>query len=87
LTLRAIYSQYTKILLEERNEIVLILPYYETTDMVRLVLSGANIYYNNSNNPFGYSGIDVSNMRKKALSYNNGLPKRIFSFRRTKQLP
>jgi hypothetical protein len=46
--------------------------------MVRLVLSGANIYYNNSNNPFGYSGIDVSNMRKKALSYNNGLPKRIF---------
>jgi hypothetical protein len=87
LTLRAIYSQYTKILLEEKNEIVLILPYYETTDMVRLVLSGANIYYNNSNNPFGYSGIDVSNMRKKALSYNNGLPKRIFSFRRTKQLP
>ena len=65
LTLRAIYSQYTKILLEERNEIVLILPYYETTDMVRLVLSGANIYYNNNNNPFGYSGIDVSKYEKE----------------------
>ena len=40
LTIRAIYSLYSRILLEDSNEIVLILPYYETTDMVRLVLSG-----------------------------------------------
>jgi hypothetical protein len=33
-TLRGIYSHYTKIQLEDNNEMVLILPYYETTDMV-----------------------------------------------------
>ena len=38
-TLRKIYSQYTKRQIEEKNEIVLILPHYETTDMVRRVLS------------------------------------------------
>jgi hypothetical protein len=38
-TLRRIYSQYTKRQIEEKNEIVLILPHYETTDMVRCVLS------------------------------------------------
>jgi hypothetical protein len=38
-TLRKIYSQYTKRQIEEKNEIVLILPHYETTDMVRWVLS------------------------------------------------
>jgi hypothetical protein len=38
-TLRKIYSQYTKRQIEEKNEIVLILPHYETTDMVRCVLS------------------------------------------------
>ena len=38
-TLREIYSQHTKRQIEEKNEIVLILPHYETTDMVRCVLS------------------------------------------------
>src|SRR5438105_2402571 len=37
--LRNIYSQYTKRQIEEKNEIVLILPHYETIDMVRYVLS------------------------------------------------
>jgi hypothetical protein len=60
MTLRGIYSHYTKIQLEENNEIVLILPYYETTDMVRLALSGRD----NSNNPFGYSGINTSKYEK-----------------------
>jgi hypothetical protein len=59
-TLRGIYSHYTKTQLEENNEIVLILPYYETSDMVRLALSGRNAYSDNSNNPFEYSGIDVN---------------------------
>jgi hypothetical protein len=39
-TLRRIYSYYTKKQLEDNNEIVLIVPYYETTEMVRSVLSG-----------------------------------------------
>jgi hypothetical protein len=39
-TLRRIYSYYTKMQLEDNNEIVLIIPYYETTEMVRSVLSG-----------------------------------------------
>jgi hypothetical protein len=37
--LRKIYSQYIKRQIEEKNEIVLILPHYETTDTVRFVLS------------------------------------------------
>jgi hypothetical protein len=39
-TLRRIYSYYTKMQLEDNNEIVLIVPYYETTEMVRSALSG-----------------------------------------------
>ena len=58
-TLRGIYSHYTKTQLEDNNEIVLILPYYETTDMVRFALSG-NAFSDNSNNHFEYSGIDVN---------------------------
>jgi len=38
-TLRKIYSHHTKRQIEEKNEIVLILPHYETPDMVRYVLS------------------------------------------------
>jgi hypothetical protein len=64
MTLRGIYSHYTKIQLEENNEIVLILPYYETTDMVRLALSGRDVYDDIDNNPFGYSGIDTSKYEK-----------------------
>ena len=40
--LRRIYSYYAKMQLEDNNEIVLILPYYETAEMVRSVLSGEN---------------------------------------------
>ena len=66
MTLRAIYSRFTKIQLEDKNEIVLILPYYETTDMVRLVLSGSNVYGNDiTNNTVEYSGIDVSRYEKE----------------------
>jgi hypothetical protein len=42
ITLRRIYSYSAKMQLEDNNEIVLILPYYETTEMVRSVLSGEN---------------------------------------------
>jgi hypothetical protein len=35
ITFRQIYSYYTKMQLEENNELVLLLPYYETTDTVR----------------------------------------------------
>ena len=66
MTLRAIYSRFTKQQLEDMNEIVLILPYYETTDMVRLVLSGSNVYGDDiSNNTAGYSGIDVGRYEKE----------------------
>ena len=45
-TLREIYSSYIKTALDERNEFVIVLPYYETVDTVRKILSqgdGANI--------------------------------------------
>jgi hypothetical protein len=65
-SLRAIYSRYTKILLENNNEIVLILPYYETTDMVRLVLLGTNSNSGNVNPKLGqFSGIDVEKYEKE----------------------
>ena len=57
MTLRRIYAAYAKKQLEDGNEIVLILPYYDTTDMIGLALSG-NTNTNYSNN-FGYSGINV----------------------------
>jgi hypothetical protein len=65
MTLRGVYSHYTKMQLEDSNEIVLILPYYETTEMVRLTLSGETIYNKNGNNPYGYSGIDVNKHEKE----------------------
>jgi hypothetical protein len=55
-----------KIQLEYNNEIVLILPYYETPDTLRLVLSGRNGFDDNSStNPFEYSGVDVSRYEKE----------------------
>ena len=64
MTLRGIYSHYAKIQLEDSNQMVLILPYYETTDMVRLALSGRDVHDHNGNNPFGYSGMDTSKHEK-----------------------
>jgi hypothetical protein len=62
--LRRIYLQYVKTQLEERNEIVLILPYYETTDAVRLALSGEVDTYNS--NKFGNSRTDVRKYERDA---------------------
>jgi hypothetical protein len=58
ITLRRIYSGYVKAQLEDNNEIVLILPYYETTEMVRSILSGEN---NNNGGPI----IDVRKYEKE----------------------
>jgi hypothetical protein len=58
MTLRQIYSGYIKDQLED-NEIVLILPYYETNEMVRSVLSGEN------HNSIGGSIIDVRKYEKE----------------------
>jgi hypothetical protein len=55
--LRRIYLQYVKTQLEDRNEIVLILPYYETTDTVRLALTGEGGTYNS--NELEHSRTDV----------------------------
>jgi hypothetical protein len=59
-SLRAIYSKYTRIQLEDSNEIVLILPYYDTPDMVRRVLSGMNPNGDNARSNLRlFSGINV----------------------------
>jgi hypothetical protein len=42
-TLRKLYSKYIGKQIEENNEIVLINPFYETTDSVRQVLSGIDV--------------------------------------------
>jgi hypothetical protein len=59
ITLRRFYSYYAKMQLDN-NEIVLILPYYETTEMVRNVLSG-----DDKNNQG--STIDVRKYEKEGL--------------------
>src|ERR671910_911538 len=59
MTLRQIYTSYIKTQLEYNNELVLILPYYETPETVRRVLSGEN----NSSN--GGSIIDVRKYEKE----------------------
>jgi hypothetical protein len=58
MTLRQIYAGYIRTQLEDNNELVLILPYYETTETVRSVLSE-----NNSSN--GGSIIDVRKYEKE----------------------
>jgi hypothetical protein len=58
MTLRQIYSGYIKTQIEDNNELVLILPYYETTETVRSILSE-----NNSSN--GGSIIDVRKYEKE----------------------
>jgi hypothetical protein len=59
MTLRRIYSGYIKAQLEDKNEIVLILPYYETTEMVRSILSGEN------DNSIGGTIIDARKYEKE----------------------
>ena len=53
-TLREFYSNYIHKQIEENNEIVLINPFYETTDSVRQILSQHN-----------HGGIDVSKYEKE----------------------
>ena len=57
-TLREIYLRYIKFQLEENNEIVLMIPYYETTDSVRRILS-KNKEANDSKNDNDLPYIDV----------------------------
>jgi hypothetical protein len=60
-TLREIYSRYIKFQLAEHNEIVLVIPCYETTDTVRRVLSEKkkNDDDDANNNDNGLPYIDV----------------------------
>ena len=53
---RQIYPYYTKKQLEENNELILLLPYYETTDTVR-----RNLRENN------YARMDVRKYEKEGL--------------------
>lgn len=53
MTLREFYSYYIQIQIEEKNEMVLINPFYETTDSVRATLSS------------GHKAIDVKRYEEK----------------------
>src|ERR671930_1153218 len=71
-TLRKVYSSYTKRRLKDNNEIVVILPYYETTDKVREILSDgfATIAKgdgkgNNKSNNNNEKNIDISKYEKE----------------------
>ena len=58
MTLRQIYAGYIRTQLEDNNELVLILPYYETTETVRSILS-------ENHNSNGGSVFDVSKYEKE----------------------
>src|SRR5919201_7088145 len=71
-TLRKVYSSYTKRRLKDNNEIVVILPYYETTGKVREILSDGftNIAKGdgkgkNNNNNNNERNIDISEYEKE----------------------
>jgi hypothetical protein len=70
-TLRKTYSRYVKSQLEDNNEIVLILPYYETANNVRKTLSNSDFVNrgettnSDSNNSNGSSVIDVRKYEKE----------------------
>jgi MEDS: MEthanogen/methylotroph, DcmR Sensory domain len=70
-TLRETYSRYVKRQLEDSNEIVVILPYYETADKVRKTLSNSDFINrgeaanSDSNNSNGNSIIDVRKYEKE----------------------
>ena len=71
-TLRKVYSSYTKRQLKDNNEIVVILPYYETTGKVREILSDGftNIAKGdgkgkNNNNNNNERNIDISEYEKE----------------------
>jgi MEDS: MEthanogen/methylotroph, DcmR Sensory domain len=71
-TLRKVYSSYTKRRLKDNNEIVVILPYYETTNKVREILSDGftNIAKGdgkgkNNNNNNNERNIDISEYEKE----------------------
>jgi hypothetical protein len=81
-SLRAIYSKYAKIQLEDNNEIVLILPYYDTPDMVRLALLGTNFNDNHvANNHPLFSGTNVGKYEEEgSLIIRDSLKANIDSF-------
>jgi len=70
-TLRETYSKYVKRQLEDKNEIVLILPYYETANKVRKTLSEGFVNNiadgngNDANDTNGNSVIDVGKYEKE----------------------
>lgn len=70
-TLRETYTRYVKRQLEDNNEIVLILPYYETADKVRKTLSNSDFVNrgeaanSDSNNSNGSSIIDIRKYEKE----------------------
>ena len=70
MTFREIYTRYVKILIEQRNEVVLFLPYYETPDIVGRVLSGRDTFEDDmdggtrNRNAFT-TGIDVNKYEKE----------------------
>jgi hypothetical protein len=65
-TLREIYSHYVKFQLEGNNELVMIIPCYETTDTVRSILSQKKGSFTNddNNNEDSLPFIDVQKYEK-----------------------
>ena len=85
--LRKIYSEYSKRQIEEKKAIVLVLPYYETTDMVRYVLSELakidvkkyekqnSLLIINSYRAYFGSSIDVVSFVKSLVNYADQIGK------------
>ena len=62
--LRQIYSRFIKTQLEENNELIFVIPYYETTDKVRYILN-EKTNYNNNNSSSSMINVDVRKYQKE----------------------
>jgi hypothetical protein len=62
--LRQIYSRYIKTQLEENNELIFVIPYYETTDKVRYILN-EKINDNNNDSSSSIIYVDVRKYEKE----------------------
>jgi hypothetical protein len=76
-TLSKAYSCYTKNQLVNNNEVVLMIPYYETPDQVKNNLSTKGNGGSDGSNNNSIS-IDIEKHSKERFSYNNGWRKSAF---------
>ena len=71
--LRETYFHYIKRLLEDNNEMVIFLPYYESAESVKKILSSFSIQSNNEDDKKGNNQKNSSSIDVKRYTHNGSL--------------